>query len=266
MILDRFRLDGRVAVVTGAGRGIGAACALALAEAGADVVVAARTEEQLRTVAGQVAAAGRRAEVVVGDLSEPEAAAALADVARNAFGRLDVVVNNHGGWMPRSFLDVSPGHLERAFRYNVGTAHALLRAAVPHMVASGGGSAVNISSMTARVAPRGFVAYGTAKAALSHYTRLAAADLAPHVRVNAIAVGTVATSATELVVQDDEARRLVESSTLVRRMGTPEDIAAAVLFLTADAGSFVSGKVFEVDGGADRPQVDLGIPDVAIPG
>lgn len=265
MILDRFRLDGRVAVITGAGRGIGAACAVALAEAGADVVVAARTEEQLQAVAGRVAEAGRRAEVVVADLSEPESAASLADVAQRAFGRLDVVVNNHGGWMPRGFMDVSPGHLERAFRYNVGTAHALLRAAVPHMLAVGGGSAVNISSMTARVAPRGFLAYGTAKAALSHYTRLAAADLAPHIRVNAIAVGTVATSATELVVQDDAARQMVEASTLVRRMGEPEDIAAAVLFLAAEAGSFVSGKVFEVDGGADRPQVDLGVPDVVLP-
>lgn len=264
MILDRFRLDDRVAVVTGAGRGIGAACAVALAEAGADVVIAARTEAQLQQVADAVAAAGRQAEVVVADLSEPEACARLAAVADRRFGRLDVVVNNHGGWMPRGFVDVSPGHLERAFRYNVSTAHALLRAAVPLMLRDGeGGAAVNVSSMTARVAPRGFVAYGTAKAALSHYTRLAAADLAPRIRVNAIAVGTVATSATEVVVQDDAARRAVEGSALVGRMGQPEDIAAAVLFLASDAGSFVSGKVMEVDGGAERPQVDLGLPDLA---
>jgi 7-alpha-hydroxysteroid dehydrogenase len=262
VILDRFRLDGRVAVVTGAGRGIGAACAMAMAEAGADVVIAARTEAQLQQVADAVAATGRTAEVAVADLSEPEACAELAAVAERRFGRLDVVVNNHGGWMPRGFTDVSPGHLERAFRYNVGTAHALLRAAVPLMLRGGAGAAVNISSMTARVAPRGFVAYGTAKAALSHYTRLAAADLAPRIRVNAIAVGTVATSATEIVVQDDDARRMVEASTLVRRMGQPEDIAAAALFLASDAGSFVSGKVLEVDGGAERPQVDLAIPDL----
>lgn len=262
MITDRFRLDGKVAVITGAGRGIGAACAVAMAEAGADVVIAARTEAQLQSVAATVARTGRQAEVVVADLSEPDAAAGLAAAADARFGRLDVVVNNHGGWMPRGFLDVSAGHLERAFRYNVGTAHALLRAAVPLMLGAGGGAAVNISSMTARVAPRGFVAYGTAKAALSHYTRLAAADLAPRIRVNAIAVGTVATSATDMVVQDDGARQMVEASTLVGRIGQPEDIAAAVLFLASDAGSFVSGKVFEIDGGAERPQVDLGIPDV----
>jgi len=262
VILDRFRLTDRVALVTGAGRGIGAACALALAQAGADVVLAARTEEQLRAVAADVERCGRQAEVVVADLGDLDRCAALADDATRRFGRLDIVVNNVGGWMPRPFADVSPGHLERAFRHNVGTAHAVLRAALPLLLASDAASVVNISSMAGRVAPRGFLAYGTAKAALSHYTRLAAADLGPRVRVNAIAVGTVATSATELVLTDDAARRQVEATALVRRIGQPEDIAATVVYLASDAASFVTGKVLEVDGGADRPQVDLGLPDL----
>jgi 7-alpha-hydroxysteroid dehydrogenase len=255
-ILDRFRLTDRAAIVTGAGRGIGAATAVALAEAGADVVIAARTEEQLNEVAKKIEAAGRKAVVVPADLNDLDVMAQLVDKATDAFGRLDVIVNNHGGWMPRPLLDVSPGHLERAFRYNVSSAHALVRAAVPAMTAGGGGAVVNISSMAGRVAPRGF--YATAKAALSHYTRLAAAELAPRIRVNAIAVGTIATSAVDIVVQDAAMLAFIEETALVGRIGQPEDIAACVIYLSSPAGDFVTGKIFEIDGGAERPQVDLG--------
>jgi 7-alpha-hydroxysteroid dehydrogenase len=258
VILERFRLTDRAAIVTGAGRGIGAASAVALAEAGADVVITARTEEQLQEVAEQVEMSGRRASVVPADLNDLDVMARLVEAAVATYGRLDVVVNNHGGWMPRPLLEVSAGHLERAFRYNVGSAHALIRAAVPAMLEGDGGAVVNISSMAGRVAPRGFLAYGTAKAALSHYTRLAAAELAPRIRVNAIAVGTVATSAIDMVVQDDAMRAFIEETALVRRIGQPEDIAAAVVYLASPASDFVTGKIFEIDGGAERPQVDLG--------
>jgi len=262
MILDRFRLIDRAAVVTGAGRGIGAAVAVALAQAGADVLVSARTEEQLRAVAKAIEDTGRQAEVVVADLSDLDAAAALADAAAEAFGRLDVVVNNVGGTMPRAFMDTSPRFLEAAFHFNVSTAHALTRAAVPHMLAGDGGSVVNISSTMARTQGRGFVAYGTAKAALAHFTRLAAADLAPRIRVNAIAVGSVATSALEVVLTDDGLRREMERTTPLGRIGDPEDIAAAVVYLASPAGGYVTGKLLEVDGGLDRPNLDLGLPDL----
>ena len=198
MILDRFRLDDQVAIVTGAGRGIGAATAVALAEAGADVVISARTAEQLAEVAAKVEATGRRAVVVPANLNDLEAVAALVDRARDAFGRLDLVVNNVGGTMPQAFMDTSAKILEDAFHFNVATAHTLLHAAVPLLVEQGGGSAVNISSAMGRLAARGFVAYGTAKGALAHYTRLSAMDLAPRIRVNAIAVGSVATSALDI--------------------------------------------------------------------
>ena len=262
MILDRFRLSDRVAVVTGAGRGIGAASAVALAEAGADVVIAARTSEQLEETAKRVAAVDRRAIVVVADLSDLEATAALAARAKEELGRLDVVVNNVGGAMPRPFLDTSPGRLEQAFAFNVATAHALTRAAVPVMLEDGGGSVVNISSAIGRVRGRGYLAYGTAKGALSHYTRLAAADLAPRIRVNAIAVGSVATSALEIVMQSDELREAIEAATPLGRLGQPEDIAAAVVYLSSPAGSFLTGKVLEVDGGIEEANMDLGLPDL----
>jgi 7-alpha-hydroxysteroid dehydrogenase len=275
MILDRFRVTGRVAVVTGAGRGIGAATAVALAEAGADVVISARTEEQLAKVAQQIEAAGRRALMVPADLSDLDAAAGLAAAAVAEFGRLDIVVNNVGGAMPRPFLATKPRHLAAAFQFNVAIAHSLTHAAIPHLLASGdtseegasggagrGGSVINISSVIGRVSGRGYLAYGTAKAALAQYTRLAAADLAPRIRVNAIAVGSVATSALDIVLTNDELRGQMERSTLLGRIADPEDIAAAVLFLAAPAGAYVTGKIIEVDGGLDRPNLDLGLPDL----
>ncbi|HUY63960.1 MAG TPA: SDR family oxidoreductase [Acidimicrobiales bacterium] len=262
MILDRFRVTDQVAVVTGAGRGIGAATAIALAEAGADVVISARTEQQLRQVAAQIEAAGRRAVVVPADLADLDAVSSLASAAVEAFGRLDLVVNNVGGTMPRPFLSTSPRFLEEAFHFNVSTAHALTRAAVPHMLEHGGGSVVSISSAMGRTQGRGFVAYGTAKAALAHFTRLAATDLAPRIRVNAVAVGSVATSALDVVLTDDAVRGAMEGATPLGRIGHPEDIAAAVVYLCSPAAGYVTGKILEVDGGLDRPNLDLGIPDL----
>lgn len=262
MILERFRLDGKVAVVTGAGRGIGAASALALAEAGANVVIAARTLADLEAVAGQIGAFGRSAEVVVADLSDLDAAGRLAQIASDRFGRLDIAVNNVGGWMPRAFLETSPGNLERAFHFNVSTAHALTRAAVPLMLESGGGSVVSISSTMGRLADRGYASYGTAKAALAHWTRLAACDLAPRIRVNAVAVGVAATSALDIVVRDNSMRDAVEAGTPLRRIGDPSEIACVVLFLSSPASSFVTGKILEVDGGAESGTIELGLPDL----
>jgi len=262
MIQDRFRLDDKVAIVTGAGRGIGAASALALAEAGANVVLSSRTKDQLDAVAAQIEALGRRAVVVPADLSDLDAVAALAEVAQRELGRLDVVVNNVGGSMPRSFLDTSPRRLISEFSWNVATAHALTRASVPIMLEGGGGSVVGISSMMGRTSGRGFVAYGTAKAALSHWTRLAAQDLAPRIRVNAIAVGSIATSALEIVLADDGLRTAMEQSTPLKRIGDPEEIAATVLFLASPAGGYITGKVLEVDGGIEQPNLDMGLPDL----
>jgi 7-alpha-hydroxysteroid dehydrogenase len=262
VILDKFLLTDQVAIVTGAGRGIGAATAVALAEAGADVVISARTVEQLEQVAAQIEAVGRRALIVPADLSDLDAVAGLAQAAQDAFGRLDLVVDNLGGSMPRPFLSTSPRFLTEAFSFNVATAHALNRAAVPIMLESGGGSIVGISSVMGRVAGRGYLGYGTAKAGLAHYTRLAALDLAPKIRVNAIAVGSVATSALDIVMQDDDMRTQMEAATPLQMIGDPDHIAATVVFLASPAGGYVTGKIIEVDGGLDRPNLDFGLPDL----
>jgi 7-alpha-hydroxysteroid dehydrogenase len=262
MILDRFLVTDQVAIVTGAGRGIGAATAVALAQAGADVVISARSEEQLDAVAAQITAAGRRAHVVPADLSDLDAVAGLAATAVEAFGRLDIVVDNLGGSMPREWVRTSSRVLDEAFRFNVATAHALNRAAVPLMLETGGGSIVGISSIMGRVSGRGYLAYGTAKGALAHYTRLAARDLAPRIRVNAIAVGSIATSALELVTGNDELRGRMEEVTPLGRIGDPDDIAGTVLYLVSPAGGYVTGKIIEVDGGLEQPNLDLGFADL----
>ncbi|WP_208029386.1 SDR family oxidoreductase [Rhabdothermincola sediminis] len=262
MLLDRFRLDDHAAIITGAGRGIGRACALALAEQGADVVLTARTESQLDEVATAVAALGRRAIVVPADVSDTSTLSGVVDAAIAELGRIDIVVNNAGGTEPRALLDTSERFLESAFHFNVSTAFTLTKLAVPHMLAAGGGSVVNISSTMGRLTARGFAAYGTAKAALAHLTRLMAADLAPRIRVNAVAVGSTATSALEVVLTNDELREAMIAKTPLKRLGEPEDIALAVLYLASAAGSYLTGKVLEVDGGIETPNFDLGLPDL----
>jgi 7-alpha-hydroxysteroid dehydrogenase len=261
-LADAFSLTGRVAIVTGAGRGIGAQTAKTYAEAGADVVLAARTKEQLDAVAEEVRGFGRRALVIPCDVNENEAIEDLVARTVGEFGRIDVVVNNAGGTMPRPFLDTSPGYLERAFHFNCTTAFVLTKAAAPHMLAAGSGAVVNISSAIGRLRDRGFVAYGTAKAALTHMTRLMAADLAPKVRVNAIAVGSVATSALEIVLDNQEIHDEMVRRTPVKRLGLPEDIAYCALYLAAPAGSFITGKLLEVDGGLEEANLELGLPDL----
>ncbi len=264
-ILDRFALTDHVAIVTGAGRGLGAATAVALAQAGADVLVSARTEKQLARVAEQVEQAGRRALVVPADLSDLDAVAGLAQAAFDEFGRLDTVVNNVGGTFPQAFLDTSNEFLEEAFSFNVTTAHALTRAAVPLMLETSPEaqkSVVTISSMMGRTADRGFLAYGTAKAALAHWTRMAARDLAPRIRVNGIYVGSIMTSALEYVAGQPEMMSQLETKTPLGRVGEPEDIAAGVLYLASRAGQYVTGKLLEIDGGIQQPTLDLGLPDV----
>ncbi|GED97964.1 SDR family oxidoreductase [Gordonia crocea] len=262
MILDMFRLDGKAAIVTGAGRGLGAATAVAFAEAGADVVISARTAADLDSVAERIRATGRRAVVVPADLSEAEPSL-LVDAAIAELGRLDILVNNVGGAYPKPFLDTRGKDLDRAFNFNVTVAHEILVASVPHLLKNpDGGSVINITSAVGRLPGRGFAVYGTVKAALAHYTRVAALDLNPRIRVNAIAPGAILTSALEVVAADDGMRGAIEERTPAHRLGKPEEIAATALFLASDAGAYLTGKVLEVDGGLLAPNFDLPLPDL----
>jgi len=255
-ILDRFRIDDKVALVTGAGRGIGRATALALAENGADIALAARSTDQLEAVAEEIRKLGRRALVVPCNAARTENLEAFAQQAFDEFGRIDIVINNVGGSMPKPFLETSEKDFAGAFHFNVTTAFALCKAAVPHMLERGG-SIVNISSSIGQMTGVGFTAYGTAKGAMSHFTKLLAEDLAPKIRVNAIAVGSTATSALETVLTNDTVRNAMIESTPLKRLGEPEDMALGALYLASPASAYVTGTVLEIHGGLRTANLDL---------
>ena len=249
--LDRFRMTDRTVLVTGAGRGIGQGIALAFAEMGANLVVSARTESEIEATADGVRRFGRRALAVRCDVTQTTE---LEDVVRRTvaeFGGIDVLVNNAGGFPPMSFLDTDLPSWEWCFRFNLTSAFFLTRACLPHMLERDGGAVLNISSAAGRIVRKGFVAYGTAKAALSFMTKQLAAELAPRVRVNALAVGAVDTSALRPFLSD-ELRGQMEAMTPMRRIGTVEDVACAALWLCSPAGAWVTGKVVEVDGGTEK--------------
>ena len=247
-ILDRFRLDDRVAIVTGASSGIGVAFAIALAEAGADVVLAARRADKLADTQKRVEAAGRRALAVKTDVTRPEECTALVDAAMRTFGRVDVLVNNAGVGTAVPALKETPEQFRSVIDLNLNACYWMAQAC--GRVMKPGSSIINISSvlgLTTAGLPQ--AAYASSKAGLIGLTRDLAQQWASRrgIRVNAIAPGFFATEMTE---QYD--RAYVERTmnrVLMGRYGEPEEISAALIFLASDAGSYVTGITLPVEGG-----------------
>lgn len=253
-VLDLFRLDGRVAVVTGSGRGIGRGIALALAEAGADVVVTARRAEDVLATADEVRRRGRRAVTLPGDLRDDGLPDRLAQVAVEELGRLDVWVSNAGGTDERGvrpLVQTSDQQLRDMLELNLLAAQAGARAAAVRM--GPGGAIVHIASGAGMRAAPNTGAYGAAKAAVLSLTATMAAELAPSgVRVNAVSPGMVPTDSFYDVLEFTQADLPRLAATVpLGRMGTPQDIAAAVLYLASPASSWVTGQNLLVGGGRD---------------
>jgi 7-alpha-hydroxysteroid dehydrogenase len=258
---DEFRLDGYVALVTGAGRGIGAAIAQAYARAGADLVLVARTATDLGAVAASVQALGRTALVIPADLTDVSQVVKIVERTIAEHGRLDIVVNNAGGAMPASYLDTTAEALDEAFHFNVAAPFELTKRATPYLLDSGRGSVVNITSRMDRLTARGMVTYGTVKAAFTQLTRLLAVELAPGVRVNGIAPGVVDTDGLKAVLTD-ELRAQIVSATPLHRLATVADVASTARWLASPAASYITGKIIELDGGAEAPVFPDHTPDL----
>jgi len=167
-----------------------------------------------------------------------------------------------GGAYPRPFLQTSDDALLDSFRNNVINGLRLVRCAVPHLLSSDGASVVMVSSAIGHVVGRGYVAYGSGKAALDHSVRLLAAELNPKVRVNAVAPGATLTESLEKVAEDPQVKALLERETPLHRLGTVEDIAAAILYLATPASSYVTGQVLAVDGGLIKSNLDMPFDDL----
>ena len=266
-VMDQFLLTDRVAVVTGAGKGIGAEIALAFADAGADVAILARTISDLETVAAGIEERGRRALIIPTDVIDlgqldPAITRVVAEL-----GAIDILVNNAGGAVPAPFMDTRAEHLEWAFHFNVSSPVEMTRLSVPHMLQRGGGAVLNIGSMAGAHTSRGFLAYGTAKAALAHATKLMASDLAPKIRVNAILPGAVETWALNWFLgykeeHGEPVRDTMIERTLLQRNGAPSDISPAAVYLCSDAAAWVTGKTLEIDGGWTFELLPRAIPDL----
>jgi NAD(P)-dependent dehydrogenase (short-subunit alcohol dehydrogenase family) len=244
-----FDLTGRVAIVTGGSRGLGRSMALGLAKAGAAVVVASRKLEACEAVVSEITAIGSRGLAVAARMQEPDDIDRLVDATIRTFGRLDIVVNNAGTVLDRSLDALDPASFAGAFTTNLLGPLLLVKAARPHLALSGHGAVVNIISVAADAASPNRYLYPPAKAALAQATKTLARDLAPeHIRVNAISPGTFRTDMVERAFDDVTLARIA-AATPLGRVADPDEIVGPALLLVSDAGSFVTGEVFTVDGG-----------------
>jgi NAD(P)-dependent dehydrogenase (short-subunit alcohol dehydrogenase family) len=248
--VPRFDLTDKVAVVTGGGQGIGEGIAKAYADAGAAVVVAARHDDRVQRVADEITASGGRALAVPTDVTDRAAGTALATAAVDTYGGLDIWVNNAGGSSVRSPLtELDESDWDACLRVNLTAVWMCSLIAVDHM--ANGGSIINVTSPAATRAVPGSGHYSAAKAGVNALTLTMSVELAPAVRVNGIAPGFVPTEVVMTALQTDlpALEDMAQARIPLKRLGTPDDMAGAAIYLASDAGSWVTGQILTVAGG-----------------
>jgi 7-alpha-hydroxysteroid dehydrogenase len=255
-LIDSFRLDGQVAVVTGGGRGIGEGIALGLAEAGADVVVAARRTNEIEAVAEKVRALGRKALAITTDMMEIEQVQALADKTVSDMGGLTCWVSNAGGAddrVPRTFLDLPERQWDFQMNLNLKAVWTGAQAAGNYMKDHGGGTIINISSQVANRASPHNGPYAVAKSGVNNLTQTLAVEMAPlGIRVNSVSPGPIPTEVFlefTNMTEDDIPKMGKMFGVPLGRVGTPEDIAPAVVYLASPASSWMTGQDVVINGG-----------------
>ena len=267
-LLDDLRLDGRTAIVTGAGRGIGRTIALALAEAGADVVVAARTVSEIESTAEQVRALGRRSMPVPADVSNPDDVDALVDRTLEEFGKVDIMVNNAGLFkelavvpfpdvtlqppevMRESSSRMTDEEMRSVIDTNMGGVFYGCRAVAPHMLQKGYGKIINVSSCNASRAYRLEAVYDSSKAAVNMLTRTMALEWAPYnVCVNALAPGEYNTAMSANAWSDPERREVYLQGIPLRREGDMRNLGVLAVYLASPASDYMTGQIVYIDGG-----------------
>ena len=256
-----MQLDGRVALVTGASKGIGREIALELADVGADLVICARGAEALAAVAGEIVSRGRRVEAVAADVATAAGTTHVLERALAQFGCVDVLVNNAGKGSPKKLLDLTDADWQASFELNLMSAVRLSLGCVPSMRARGGGRIINISSRVGRQPDPYFAPYAAAKAALINFTKsLANAFSKEGILSNCVVPGLIRTEAVEdaarasaaatgKTVDEVFAATLAKRPIPAGRLGTPADVAGLVVFLAGPQASWITGSTFTVDGG-----------------
>jgi NAD(P)-dependent dehydrogenase (short-subunit alcohol dehydrogenase family) len=242
-------MDGKVALVAGASKGIGAATAEAFAAAGASVVLAARSGDALESVASGIRARGGTAMAVRADATDEGSMRDLVDAAMTAYGRLDAAFNNaSGGPFPAPLAEIDPAEFDQGIATNIRGTFLGMKFQIPAMLASGGGAIVNMASIAGVNGTANLAAYVAGKAGIIGLTKVAALDYADRgVRVNVVAPGPILTY--HLEAAGPEAQRLAGLSTPMRRTGSAQEVADVVLWLCCDRSSFVTGTVVPIDGG-----------------
>ncbi len=244
-----MKFAGRVALVTGAARGIGKAIALTLAREGADVVVTDVDLEGAQRVVQEIERLGRKAKAIQADVSQHEAVERLVSEAVSLFGKIDILVNNAGIIRRGTFLEHDPQDWEKVLRVNLGGTFNCAKEVVPLMIKQGGGKIINISSVVGKMGDIASApSYGTSKGAINTFTKSLARELAPYgINVNAVAPHAIETDMSR--EWPEEKRRQIVEAIPLKRLGKPEEVAEVVAFLASDGAGFITGQILDVNGG-----------------